>query len=461
MPFNKGNPSLVASLRALCATLLFVLCASLPVIASIVYVLYRVFVIGTFSTTALGSVDDFVAFFFVDYLDLTILASAWILYEFLMFAVFRTHMKGAARSYHFCRSGLLRSVFLDYFRTDIHFDTKLTRAWADDVKKSKVQQSIGAKKQESSDSSSYDPEGEEELRLAIQMFPVGNRSANEKGGESSSSSEYQKYVVGNHPHAYLGFSIWATWVQISDVVDRVFYSRGLNATLHTFDANFVLPLWGQLLSLCGLCSVSRKGIALALQPKNACAYFCSENGEASNVDRPLARGSLACIVPGGAPESLTSALRHDILLKHKAGFVKVAMEEDALLVPVFHFGEEKCFKALLPASIFGENCIAPWFIRKLLDMTSIGFPLVRGKWGVPMLPFKTKLDVVIGEPMNPRKMVLQRFGEHSVIVKGRHHHPHFTREQVSYVHQEYIKRIEEIHARYAPIFSPDQKLTIT
>jgi 2-acylglycerol O-acyltransferase 2 len=69
----------------------------------------------------------------------------------------------------------------------------------------------------------------------------------------------------------------------------------------------------------GICSVSRK----------SCINILGQGP-----------GSAITIVVGGAAESLYAHPgTHDLTLKKRLGFIKVAIREGAQLVPVFSFGE--------------------------------------------------------------------------------------------------------------------------
>jgi 2-acylglycerol O-acyltransferase 2 len=87
----------------------------------------------------------------------------------------------------------------------------------------------------------------------------------------------------------------------------------------TAESNFQLPFYRDILLLHGICSVSRSACAnvLAKGPPNAIA-----------------------IVIGGAAESLSAHPgTADLTLKKRFGFIKIALQEGADLVPVFSFGE--------------------------------------------------------------------------------------------------------------------------
>ncbi len=74
-----------------------------------------------------------------------------------------------------------------------------------------------------------------------------------------------------------------------------------------------------------------------------------------------------------------------------AGFVRLAVEQNARLVPVVVFGEVDALR-----NFISWPWLQQWSYKKL------GFPvpyLVVGRWGVSPFPRRTGLKFVIGEPI--------------------------------------------------------------
>lgn len=85
------------------------------------------------------------------------------------------------------------------------------------------------------------------------------------------------------------------------------------------ESNFNIPVYREILMFQGISSVSRR----------SCHNILSKGA-----------GSAIAIVVGGAAESLSAHPgTHDLTLKRRFGFIKVAIREGANLVPVFSFGE--------------------------------------------------------------------------------------------------------------------------
>jgi 2-acylglycerol O-acyltransferase 2 len=103
------------------------------------------------------------------------------------------------------------------------------------------------------------------------------------------------------------------------------------------------------------------------------------------------------MVPGGQAELVqTWRLRRQreyvIYTKHK-GFVRLAIQSGASLVPVVVLGEVDSLYNLIDLPL-----LQAWTYKKL------GFPvpyLVVGRWGLSPLPRATGLKFVVGEPIAP------------------------------------------------------------
>lgn len=76
-----------------------------------------------------------------------------------------------------------------------------------------------------------------------------------------------------------------------------------------------------------------------------------------------------------------------------AGFVRLAIEQNAALVPVVCLGEAASLR-----NAFDWPALQQWTYKNL------GFPipyLVVGRWGVTPFPRQTGVKFIIGEPLMP------------------------------------------------------------
>jgi len=105
--------------------------------------------------------------------------------------------------------------------------------------------------------------------------------------------------------------------------------------------------------------------------------------------RALRRGCSLMVLPGGELEQIrTRAGVEEVCLSTRLGFVKLALQAGAPLVPCYAFG---CVDLYSTYSVF----FAPreWLRKRL----GICIPLYRGSIGA--LPKRVPVDVVIGDPM--------------------------------------------------------------
>ncbi|XP_074863888.1 diacylglycerol O-acyltransferase 2-like [Carettochelys insculpta] len=191
------------------------------------------------------------------------------------------------------------------------------------------------------------------------------------------------YIIGAHPHGILCVGAFCNFITESTGFSEKF--PGIRPFLATLAGNFRLPVFREYLMSGGLCPVTRRAIG----------YQLSRNGS----------GNAVAIVIGGAAESLSCQPGlTTLILKNRKGFVRMALQHGAHLVPAFSFGENDLFRQV----VFEEGSwmrgiqkrfqklvgFAPCFFygRGLTSIHSRGF-----------LPYPKPITTVIGEPvMVPR-----------------------------------------------------------
>lgn len=181
----------------------------------------------------------------------------------------------------------------------------------------------------------------------------------------------RQYVIGVHPHGFLPLG---TLINIlSDVND--IRERWLNGVkLRTLAASFCFYIPGY------------RDFCLGGGVIDAARY---------NAKRALESGYSIALVPGGASEALYAMPgRNTLVLKRRLGFVKLAMECGADLVPVYSFGETDCYNQL--ASVF------PVFRRiqsKFQKVFGLSLPMVTN-----IIPKRAKICTVLGKPIRVEKL---------------------------------------------------------
>ncbi|KAM9326493.1 diacylglycerol O-acyltransferase 2-like [Gastrophryne carolinensis] len=205
----------------------------------------------------------------------------------------------------------------------------------------------------------------------------------------------RNYIIGSHPHGILCIGAFCNFVTESTGFSQKF--PGIRPHLATLAGNFRLPVLREYMMSGGLLPVNRQAIG----------YTLSQNG----------RGNAVVIVVGGAAESLSCQPGvTTVILSRRQGFVRLALEHGADLVPSFSFGETDLYQqiqftegSLLRAAqckfqkMFG---FAPCFFygRGLTSPDSKGF-----------IPYSRAVTTVVGEPItvpqikDPSPVVVERY----------------------------------------------------
>nr|XP_056715907.1 diacylglycerol O-acyltransferase 2-like [Euleptes europaea] len=192
------------------------------------------------------------------------------------------------------------------------------------------------------------------------------------------------YIVGIHPHGILCVGAFCNFVTRSTGFCEKF--PGIKPSLAVLAGNFRLPVFREYLMSGGMCPVTRQAIG----------HLLSKNGT----------GNAVAIAVGGAAESLTSRPGLiTLILKNRKGFVRMALQHGAHLVPAFSFGENHLFQQV----VFEEGTRMKSFqdrFQKLLGFAPCffygrGFTSVHSRG---FLPFPRPVTTVIGEPVTVPKI---------------------------------------------------------
>uniref|UniRef100_A0A8B9PRW4 Acyltransferase n=1 Tax=Apteryx owenii TaxID=8824 RepID=A0A8B9PRW4_APTOW len=197
-------------------------------------------------------------------------------------------------------------------------------------------------------------------------------------------SPSHNYIIGSHPHGILCVGAFCNFITGSTGFLEMF--PGIRPFLTTLAGNFRLPVFREYLMSGGLCPVTRQAIG----------YLLSKNGT----------GNAVAIVIGGAAESLSCRPGvTTLILKNRKGFVRMALQHGAYLVPSFSFGENDLFRQV----VFEEGS---WMRSiQLRFQKMMGFaPCVfygRGLTSVQsrgFLPYPRPITTVVGEPVTVPKI---------------------------------------------------------
>lgn len=158
------------------------------------------------------------------------------------------------------------------------------------------------------------------------------------------------------------------------------------------------------------------------------------------------------VVPGGAREALDAHPgTNDLTLRCRRGFVRVALEHGASLVPVFSFGENDIFKQV-------DNRPGTWVRRwQHWFMQYAGFapcmPYGRGMFNYDfgLLPQRHSIVTVIGAPIDP-PLSLQRSSNGSAVQVGG-----VSEELVTEYHQRYMDALVQLYDKYKDRYAKDRQ----
>ncbi|XP_070699440.1 2-acylglycerol O-acyltransferase 3b isoform X1 [Pempheris klunzingeri] len=189
----------------------------------------------------------------------------------------------------------------------------------------------------------------------------------------------KNYVLGCHPHGIMSAGAFTCFSTESCGFIEAF--PGVRATLAILAGLFRIPLFREYIMAAGLCPVSKPSLA----------HLLSKSG----------KGNAVVIVIGGAAESLASSPGvNTVVMRQRKGFVRVALEFGADLVPVYSFGENELFQQV----IFSEGSLG----RRLQDLFKkiMGFaPCLFVGERMAFLPYRSPITTVVGSPIPVPKSV--------------------------------------------------------
>ncbi|KAJ8652520.1 hypothetical protein O0I10_011844 [Lichtheimia ornata] len=231
----------------------------------------------------------------------------------------------------------------------------------------------------------------------------------------------KNYVFGYHPHGIISLGAVASFATEATGFSAQF--PGIIPSLLTLTSNFRLPLYRDLIMAMGMASVSR----------SSCEKILSSGPGRSIV-----------IVIGGAAESLYARPgTADLTLKRRLGFIRLAIKQNASLVPVFSFGENELFEQM-----DNSKGSTVWKIQKKMQaMLGYTLPLFHARgvfnYDMGLVPFRHPIVTVVGKPIDVPKL------------EDGQKEP--TEEQLQAVQDAYILGLQEIYNKYKDTYAKDRK----
>ncbi|GBE86680.1 Diacylglycerol O-acyltransferase 2B [Sparassis crispa] len=225
------------------------------------------------------------------------------------------------------------------------------------------------------------------------------------------------YVFGYHPHGIIGMGAICTFATESTGFSESF--PGISPHLLTLETNFRVPFYREIMLAMGVCSVSKRSCVNILK------------GGA---------GQAITIVVGGAAESLSARPgTADLTLRKRLGFIKVAIQQGADLVPAFSFGENDIYQQM--ANEKGTTVYE--LQKKFQNVFGFTLPLFHGRgmlnYNLGLMPYRRRIVVVVGRPIHVEKCDKP------------------TVEEITHVQTQYIEELMRIWHTYKDEFARTRK----
>ncbi|GMR45565.1 hypothetical protein PMAYCL1PPCAC_15760, partial [Pristionchus mayeri] len=191
----------------------------------------------------------------------------------------------------------------------------------------------------------------------------------------------KNYLIGFHPHGVISISAYNFMSNGTGLLDRFPH---INFHLCTLVGNFYVPLRREWFLLHGVINCSKESLRYVLGNER--------------------KGQAAVLVVGGAEEALDAHPgRYVLTLKHRKGFIKLALETGAHLVPSFGFGENDLYCQAANEQGSTVRNMQEW-VKQLCGVSPViayGRSVFTYNFG--LLPFRKKLDTVLGAPIPVEK----------------------------------------------------------
>ncbi|CCW64362.1 unnamed protein product [Phytomonas sp. EM1] len=185
----------------------------------------------------------------------------------------------------------------------------------------------------------------------------------------------RNYFFLYHPHGVVSFGAVVNFAL--DVNRASEALPGIQIHLQTLRFNFFIPFFRAALLATGAGDASATTIRQTLR---------------------AGAGESVMVVLGGSEEAVVSRpCTNDLILRKRAGFVRIALQEGVPLVPVYGFGENDVFE-------HAEIADAPVIKRVVAGVkrfTGVAIPMLKG---ARFLPRRRPITVVVGEPLELPKI---------------------------------------------------------
>eukprot|EP01099_Mayorella_cantabrigiensis_P005135 TRINITY_DN4011_c0_g1_i1.p1 TRINITY_DN4011_c0_g1~~TRINITY_DN4011_c0_g1_i1.p1 ORF type:complete len:330 (+),score=74.96 TRINITY_DN4011_c0_g1_i1:81-1070(+) len=228
----------------------------------------------------------------------------------------------------------------------------------------------------------------------------------------------KNYVFAYHPHGIIGVGAWCNFLTEATKFSELF--PGIDLRLLTLSGNFKIPIFREYLLWMGLCDVSR----------NSCDYILQRGP-----------GKSIMIVVGGAAEALDAQPnQYELTIARRKGFVKVALQNGAHLVPVISFGENDIFNQVANP----EGSRVRKFQRWCQSLFGFSLPFFHGRgifnYDFGLLPHRRPVHTIVGKPI-PVKKISEP-----------------TDEQLDEYHSKYMTELQNLFDQHKKTYAPGSTL---
>ncbi|KAI8638373.1 diacylglycerol acyltransferase [Parasitella parasitica] len=231
----------------------------------------------------------------------------------------------------------------------------------------------------------------------------------------------KNYVFGYAPHGIISIGALTNFATEATGFSEMF--PGITPSLLTLTSNFRIPFYRDLIMSLGIAAVSRR----------SCASILSSGPGRSIV-----------IVVGGAAESLNARPGiADLVLRKRLGFIRLAIQQGASLVPVFSFGENELYDQLDNSK--GSKVFMCQ--KKMQSLFGFTMPLFHARgifnYDFGLIPFRHHIYTVVGKPIPV-----------PALEEGQ---TEPTQEQILQVQKLYIEELYFIYNKYKDVYAQDRK----
>merc|ERR1712086_445499 len=217
--------------------------------------------------------------------------------------------------------------------------------------------------------------------------------------ETAIETDFKKdknYLVCYHPHSLYGvcYNLYAS---------ALHHDHGFKPLFTGADVVLYIPILRRMLCAWGVTPVSAKSMKKHLQlpyPHN-----------------------ILTLLPGGIGEMFFGLSHEQIILKKRKGFVRIALQTGASLVPCYALGANQAW-----TRHFDQNSL----LYRISSQLRVSLVVWTGRWGIPFgfIPHKQRLVVALGPAIEVMKV----------------EEP--TQEQVDELHTTYCKELRALFDRH-------------